>query len=142
MGRTLCAAYNVTQRAPAPPEQPALTAYEGIKGSAVVTAGTATSNDLLARTSFMDINGAGTLGLVEQQLDYELDAKLTGSIGIPNCETLDGFVGGEVPFTIRGTVTEPDDHAGLQQARSAAASRRDRGPTRGSPARYLPLSPR
>jgi hypothetical protein len=62
---------------------------------------------LLARTSFMDINGNGTLGLVEQRLDYELDAKLTGSIGIPNCETLDSFIGGEVPFTISGTVTEP-----------------------------------
>jgi AsmA protein len=107
LGRTLCAAYNVTQRAPAPPEQPAVTAYEGIKGSAVVSNGTATSNDLLARTSFMDINGNGTLGLVEQRLDYELDAKLTGSIGIPNCETLDSFIGGEVPFTISGTVTEP-----------------------------------
>jgi AsmA protein len=107
LGRTLCAAYNVTQRAPAPPEQPAVTAYVGIKGSAVVTAGTATSNDLLARTSFMDINGAGTLGLVEQELDYELDAKLTGSIGIPNCETLDSFIGGEVPFTVSGTVTAP-----------------------------------
>jgi AsmA protein len=107
LGRTLCAAYNVTQRAPAPPEQPALTAYEFIKGSAVVSAGTATSNDMLARTSFMDINGNGTLGLAEQQLDYELDAKLTGSVGIPNCETLDSFIGGEVPFTIHGTVTEP-----------------------------------
>jgi AsmA protein len=107
LGRTLCAAYNVTQRAPAPPEQPAQTEYDGIKGSAVVANGTATSNDLLARTSFMDINGNGTLGLVEQRLDYELDAKLTGSIGIPNCETLDAFIGGEVPFKISGTVTEP-----------------------------------
>ena len=108
LGRTLCSAYNVTQRAPAPPQQPALTAYESISGSAAVAAGTATSNDLLARTSFMDINGAGTLGLVEQRLDYELDATLTGSIGIPNCETLDAFVGGALPFRIRGTVTEPE----------------------------------
>jgi AsmA protein len=107
LGRTLCAAYNATQRAPAPPEQPALTAYEGIKGSAVVASGVATSNDLLARTSFMDINGAGTLGLVEQELDYDLDAKLTGSIGIAGCETLDQFIGDALPFTIRGTVTEP-----------------------------------
>ena len=107
LGRTLCAAYNATQRAPAPPELAAVTEYVGIKGSAVVTAGAATSNDLLARTSFMDINGAGTLGLVEQRLDYELDAKLTGSIGIPNCETLDRFIGGQIPFKISGTVTEP-----------------------------------
>ena len=108
LGRTLCRAYNVTQRAPAPPEQPALTPYEGIRGSAVVTAGTARSNDLLARTSFMDINGAGTLELAEQRLDYALDAKLTGPIGIQNCETLDAFVGGELPFLIRGTVTDPE----------------------------------
>jgi AsmA protein len=107
LGRTLCAAYNVTQRAPAPPDLPAVTAYEFIKGSAVVSAGTATSNDMLARTSFMDLNGNGTLGLVEQSLDYELDAKLTGSIGIANCETLDRFVGGEIPFKISGTITEP-----------------------------------
>jgi uncharacterized protein involved in outer membrane biogenesis len=108
LGRTLCSAYNVTQRAPAPPQQPALTAYQSLRGSALVEAGTATSNDLLARTSFMDINGAGTLGLVEQRLDYELDATLTGSIGIENCETLDAFVGGALPFRIRGTVTEPE----------------------------------
>jgi uncharacterized protein involved in outer membrane biogenesis len=107
LGRTLCRAYNVTQRAPAPPELPAVTTYEAIKGSAVVTAGTATSDDLLARTSFMDINGAGSLQLVEQELDYTLDAKLTAPIDIENCRTLDEFVGGELPFRIKGTVTEP-----------------------------------
>jgi AsmA protein len=107
LGRTLCAAYNATQRAPAPPELPAVTAFEFIKGSAVVAAGAATSNDMLARTSFMDLNGSGTLGLVEQSLDYELDARLTGSVGIANCETLDRFVGGEIPFKISGTITEP-----------------------------------
>ncbi len=107
LGRTLCATYNATQGAPAPPDLPAVTAYDGIKGSAVVSAGTAASTDLLARTSFMDINGAGTLGLVEQELDYDLDAKLTGSIGIAGCETLDQFIGDALPFTIRGTVTEP-----------------------------------
>jgi AsmA protein len=107
LGRTLCAAYNATQRAPAPPELPAVTAYEFIKGSAVVAAGAAKSKDMLARTSFMDLNGNGTLGLVEQSLDYELDAKLTGSVGIANCETLDRFVGGEIPFKISGTITEP-----------------------------------
>ena len=107
LGRTLCAAYNVTQRAPAPPDQPAVTTYEAIKGTAIVTNGVAANKDLLARTSFMDINGAGTLGLVEQRLDYELDAKLTGSIKIPNCQTLDSFIGDKLPFKISGTVTEP-----------------------------------
>jgi AsmA protein len=64
LGSALCRAYNFTQRAPAPPEQPAETPYIEIKCSAAVMGGTATSGDLLARTSFMDINGTGTLQLV------------------------------------------------------------------------------
>jgi hypothetical protein len=55
----------------------------------------------------MDIYGAGTLSLVEQQLNYDLDAQLTGKIEIPNCETLDAYVGNSIPFNIRGTVTSP-----------------------------------
>jgi AsmA protein len=107
LGHALCSAYNATQGAPPPPDQAPQTSYVGIKGSAVVTAGSAQSNDLLARTSFMDINGAGSLRLVEQELDYELDAKLTAPIAIENCSTLDDFVGGELPFTVRGQVTSP-----------------------------------
>jgi hypothetical protein len=55
----------------------------------------------------MDINGAGTLKLVDQELDYDLDATLTGKIDIPNCETLEGFIGASIPFDISGTVTAP-----------------------------------
>lgn len=108
LGRTICAAWNVTQRAPGPAgEDSKVTQYQAIKGTASVTAGKASSTDLLARTSFMDIFGRGTLGLVEQTLDYDLDAKLTGKIDIPNCDTMDKIVGESIPFNIRGTVTEP-----------------------------------
>ena len=109
LGRTLCAAYNATQSAPPPRgEQPNATQYKVIQGTATVTAGTASSTDLIASTSFMDIMGHGTLGLVEQRLDYDFDAKLTGKIAIPGCETLDGQIGEQIPFVIRGTVTQPD----------------------------------
>lgn len=107
LGHALCSAYNLTQRAAAPPEQPPETAYEGIKGSAVVTAGTADSRDMIARTVFMDLNVAGTLKLVEQELDYKADAKLTNPIAIPGCQTMDQFVGDALPFNIKGTVTAP-----------------------------------
>lgn len=108
LGRSLCATYNVTQRAPAPAEQPKATAYEALKGSAVVTAGTAQSQDLLARTAFMDMTGQGSLALVSQTLDYNLDAKLTHPIPIMGCSTMDRFVGNALPFKIRGTVTAPE----------------------------------
>jgi AsmA protein len=108
LGRTICAAWNVTQGAPGPAGEDAKrTVYEAIKGTATVADGSAHSSDLLARTSFMDIFGSGTLGLVDQRLDYDLDAKLTGSIDVPNCATMDKIVGESIPFDIRGTVTEP-----------------------------------
>jgi AsmA protein len=107
LGEALCRAYNFTQSAPAPPAQAKETPYVAIKGSAVVTNGTAQSNDLLARTSFMDISGAGSLQLVEQHMDYELEAKLTNPIAIPGCQTLDQFVGDALPFKINGPVTAP-----------------------------------
>lgn len=108
LGRALCAVYNATQRAAAPPERPDVTEYEVIRGSATVTNGVASSPDLLARASFMDVSGAGALTLAEQRLDYELEAKLTGSIGIPGCETMDPLIGESIPLTLRGTVTDPE----------------------------------
>ena len=55
----------------------------------------------------MDVYGGGTLALVEQRLDFDLDAKLTGKIAIPGCETLEPYIGDRLPFDIHGTVTEP-----------------------------------
>lgn len=107
VGHTICKLYNVTQQAPAPPDQPKQTEYEFMKGSATVANGIATTNDMLARTGYMDINAHGTLGLLEQKLDYGVDAKLTNKIPIQNCNTLDRHVGLEIPFTVKGTISEP-----------------------------------
>src|SRR5882672_1492925 len=107
VGATICKLYNVTQNAPAPPDQPKQTAYEFMKGGATVKDGTASSNDMLARTAYMDINAHGALGLVDQKLDYGVDAKLTNKIAIPNCNTLDRHVGLSIPFTLKGTISEP-----------------------------------
>jgi uncharacterized protein involved in outer membrane biogenesis len=108
LGALLCTAYNALTGAPGPRGAPKVTEFQGIKGTAAVTSGRAHSTDLLARTSFMDVNGRGTLGLVDQSLDYEIDAKLTGKVEIPNCATLDEQIGESIPFTLKGTVTEPE----------------------------------
>jgi hypothetical protein len=55
----------------------------------------------------MDVTGHGSLGLVEQKLDYELEAKLTGRVAIQNCQTMQNLVGDSIPLKIKGTVTEP-----------------------------------
>ncbi|MGB7216755.1 MAG: AsmA family protein, partial [Gammaproteobacteria bacterium] len=108
LGRGLCVVYNATQRLPAPAEQPDKTEYLLIRGTASVKDGVASSNDLLARASFMDLTGRGTLVLAAQRLDYSLEAKLTGSTGIRGCEAMDGLVGESLPLVLRGTVTDPE----------------------------------
>lgn len=108
LGRGLCVVYNLARQLPAPAEQPDVTAYQLIGGTASVRDGVASSDDLLARASFMDLTGRGTLALAEQRLDYALEATLTGSTGIPGCEAMDDLVGESLPLTLRGTVTDPD----------------------------------
>lgn len=108
LGRSLCAVYNSTQKLPAPPSDlPKRTRYQVISGTASVADGVASSSDLLARAAFMDVTGKGQLKLVEQQLDYSLEAKLTGRIDIPNCQSMQSLIGESIPLTLRGTVTDP-----------------------------------
>ncbi len=109
LGRGLCVAYNVLQRAPAPPSDlPRETRFEVIQGSAEVRDGVAHTPDLLGRASFMTVNGSGRLALTEQHLDYQLEARLSGPVGIRNCETMDGLIGESIPLRVRGVVTDPE----------------------------------
>ena len=105
LGHVLCQAYNKLQQLPAPPDQPKLTQYQLIQANATVADGVATSPELLARASFVDVTGSGTLALADGLLDYGMRATLTSPIAIPGCSSMDGLVGGSIPFTIKGPVT-------------------------------------
>src|SRR5690606_16433646 len=107
LGRTLCAVYNSLQKVPGPANQPKVTRYQVISGTADVTNGVAASKDLLARAAFMDVTGNGKLELAAQRLDDSVEAKLTGKIDIAGCETMEGLIGESIPLTRRGTVTDP-----------------------------------
>jgi AsmA protein len=108
LGHVLCTAYNALQQLPSPPDAPKETAYQLIEANATVADGIATSPQLLARSSFMDLTGGGRLVLAEQTLDYDMRATLTSSIAIRNCESMDRLIGGSIPFTIRGAVTDAE----------------------------------
>jgi AsmA protein len=124
VGATLCQAYNLLEGAPAPASgQPKQTDYQVIKGSAAVTSGVAQSNDLLARAPFMDVTGHGSLKLVEQNLDYELEAKLTKPVPIQNCQTMQSLVGDSIPLTIKGTVTDPSIKPDFSKILKSAAKK-------------------
>jgi AsmA protein len=108
LGRTLCAAYNALQRLPAPAQAPDVTRFTTIQGTAQVANGVATTADLLARTNFMDVTGAGRLTLVTRQLEYDVDATLTGPVDVAGCTALDPLRGGSIPIKLRGTIDAPE----------------------------------
>jgi len=109
LGGTLCSVFNQVQKLPAPDSDvPKQTQYQLIQGTATVADGIASSSDLLARNSFMDTTGRGRLALVDQQVDYDFESKMTASMGIRGCESMDRLIGGSsFPWTLGGTIAEP-----------------------------------
>ena len=109
LGRSICAAFNAIDALPPPDDSvPDRTNYELIQGAATVSEGIAHSDELLVRTAFMDIAGAGRLGLAGGQLNYDFESELTGPIGIRGCEPMDDMIGGSIPWTLTGTLSDAE----------------------------------
>ena len=108
LGHALCNAYNTLGNLPRPAAADAdLTEYQSLRGSAVVTEGIARTSDLQATTSFMEVTGRGQLDLTTRNVNYDLVAKLTDSIGIAGCQTMDSHIGDSIPVTLTGDITSP-----------------------------------
>ena len=108
LGHTLCRAYNAQKKLPAPRGSvPSSTQFTLMQGAATVQEGIANSRNLEATSSFLAVSGSGGLDLANQGLKYDMTAKLTGSIAIDGCESMDGVIGQSIPFTVRGTISEP-----------------------------------
>ncbi len=109
LGRSICAAFNAVDGYPPPDDSvPDRTNYELIQGAATVSEGIAQSDELLARTAFMDITGSGRLGLAGGQLNYDLESELTGPIEIRGCEPMSDMIGGAIPWTLSGTLSDAE----------------------------------
>ena len=55
----------------------------------------------------MEVTGRGQLDLTTRNVNYDLVAKLTESIGIAGCETMDPHIGDSIPLTLTGNITAP-----------------------------------
>jgi uncharacterized protein involved in outer membrane biogenesis len=107
-GYTLCSTWNTLARAGAPKgKDKGNTPFEQISGSADVQQGVATTKDFSGSTDFMNVKGGGTLHLLQQKVDYDVDATMTKPVPIQGCGETKSLVG--IPFAIEisGTVTEP-----------------------------------
>ncbi len=108
LGQVLCRVYNAQKKLPGPTaDVPNVTRFNLLRGSATVREGIATSRDIEAASSFLAVSGTGSLDLAAQGLSYDLVAKLTNGIQIPGCQSMDAVVGESIPFTVRGTISDP-----------------------------------
>ena len=109
IGNTLCTVYNARERLPRPdrPSEP-VTGYRLLRADAEVVEGIARTEDLEATTDFMTVSGRGQSSLVSREINYDLIATLTNSIGIDGCETMDPLIGRSIPMRATGAITAPE----------------------------------
>jgi AsmA protein len=114
LGRRLCQAVNSGRNLPAPAAAAAATAYNTIRGNATVSEGNASSSDLFAATGFVNLTGRGGVRLIDQWIDNQYRAELTGPVPIAGCEDLNRTIANNpipVNFTLTGRL--PDVEVGV-----------------------------
>jgi AsmA protein len=118
LGRKLCEAVNSARGLPAPAAAAAATRYTVIRGNATVSEGNASSSDLYASTGFLDLTGRGGVRLVDQWIDNQHRAEMTGPVPIAGCEDLNRTIANNpipVNFTLKGQLPDLDVGVDISQ---------------------------
>ena len=101
-------AYALFTRTEAPTrEGPERTMFSMISASGAVEDGVLTTNDLNATLAFMSLDGAGTVNLLNDELDIEGTATLVDGPTLQTDPGLARYAGAQLPLTVSGTVSEP-----------------------------------
>jgi uncharacterized protein involved in outer membrane biogenesis len=140
LGRKLCQAVNSGRGLPAPAAAPNVTAYTAIRGSSVVSDGNASSSDLYATTGYLQLTGRGGVRLVDQWIDNQYRAEMTGPIPISGCEDLNRTIANDpipVNFTLQGRLPDIDVGVDISQLLQDWARREIRNQVRDAAADRL-----
>jgi len=108
------------RQAPAPAAGPRRTPFQSMKMSAKVDQGTLRSDDLDIAMPVLKITGAGGMSLVEQSVDYQLQARIH-EVPPAGAVDLGQLRGATIPLRISGTFSDPKvsaDVAGLVTERA------------------------
>ncbi len=89
-------------------DEPQQTDFTELSGSGVITNGVLDNRDLLAKSPYLRVNGAGKVNLVSEQLDYDLDTTIVKSAAGQGGEELAELEGKLIPVHISGTYSDPD----------------------------------
>lgn len=99
------------KREPAPePRNPPRTEFTSITLAGPVTDGVFTTDNLLAELPFLRITGGGTVGLVEREVDYSVQARVLENPEFANVasdDELKDFTQALIPIRIRGPLASP-----------------------------------
>jgi AsmA protein len=94
----------------------ARTLFDAMKVSAKVDKGVLTSDDLDISASVLKVTGAGGVSLVEQTLDYKLNARVQEAPPADAGQDLGQLRGATIPLRISGTLSEPKVSVDIQGA--------------------------
>ena len=109
LGRRLCETVNSARGLPAPAGAPNATLYSVLRATATVSEGVASTSDIYAATGYLELTGRGGIRLVDQRIDTEHRASLTGAVPIAGCEDLNQTIANDpIPFnfTLKGSFPE------------------------------------
>jgi len=88
--------------------QPAQTDFSEISGSGVITKGVLRNKDLLAKSPFLRVNGAGKVNLVAENLNYKVEGVIVNSDKGQGGEGLEELKGVVIPIHLTGPLASPN----------------------------------
>jgi AsmA protein len=91
----------------APPEEMLKTDFSSLTISGLINNGVFSSDDLDLQAPLLRVGGKGSANLVEETVDFIVDAKLVGSIEGQQGEGADDLSGLEIPVGIKGPFDDP-----------------------------------
>lgn len=91
-----------------PGDEPEQTDFSELSGSAKITQGVINNQDLLAKSPFLRVGGAGTVNLVEETLNYTVEATVVSSSKGQGGEELKELEGLNIPVKLTGSYLAPD----------------------------------
>jgi AsmA protein len=84
------------------------TDFTELTASFQIANGVATNKDLAAKSPFLRVSGAGDINLVQQRIDYLVNATVTGTIRGQDGAEIDALKGLTVPVKLSGPFTALD----------------------------------
>ncbi|MGD2119742.1 MAG: AsmA family protein [Chromatiales bacterium] len=87
--------------------EPEQTDFSELSGSATISDGVLNNNDLLAKSPFLRINGAGTINLVQETLDYTVQATIVETSKGQGGKELEDLRGLNIPVKLTGAYVAP-----------------------------------